>query len=544
MLFFLAFIVALSITAALIPVLARWAPAIGLTDRPGPRKLHTQPVPRVGGIAMALGILAPAMLLVAQTQSLHGLLAGILVLLVFGVWDDRADLHYRVKFLGQMLAVGLCIAISGVQIQTYAADGHPLLPQALSVALTFFFLIGVTNAVNLSDGLDGLAGGMALLCFCAIALLAASGGNAQLTAIACIEGGALLGFLRFNTHPARVFMGDGGSQVLGFTIGVLAIFATQSDISATSAALPLLLVGMPIIDTLMVMLHRFRQGRSPFTSDRNHLHHRLLELGFRHGEAVILLYLSQVTLFLLAYFLRFASDLLIIAVFCAYAAAVLGLLRWATRSGWRVHPETESRSPPLGLERLQRTLRRAPGLALWVMGASMFAYAATVIMESGRVGGDVTVLCLVLLVPLLVSALARAQGAVGWVERTAAYVSVMLLVYLDETAAHTSHSFFGTSWTLLGITGVAALARFWLSPERRFQLTTLDVLVVFIALVIPHLGPVQLPAELTAGIAKAVILLYVVEMLLALDIRGRIPRTCLVLMLAAIAARGLLSLNA
>jgi UDP-GlcNAc:undecaprenyl-phosphate GlcNAc-1-phosphate transferase len=537
---FCAFLVALSITAALIPLLARYAPSVGLTDRPGPRKVHSEPVPRVGGIAMAFGILAPACLLVSPTPAVWGLLGGTLILLVIGVWDDRRELGWRPKLIGQVAAVALCIVLGGVRIHTYVLDETLPLPQALSLALTFFFLLGVTNAVNLSDGLDGLAGGMALLCFCAIALLAVAGGNHTLTALALIEAGALLGFLRFNTHPARVFMGDGGSQVLGFTIGVLAILATQSASGVGSAALPLLLVGMPIIDTAAVILHRLRVGRSPFTSDRNHLHHRLLALGFTHVEAVALLYLSQLTLFLLAYFLRFAPDLTIVATFCGYAFTVLGAMHWADRSHWRAHASTHARS---GSHWLLIGRQYAPRASLWVMGACLVAYAASVIAVSGGIGADVILLSVLLLVPLVVATLTSRAGPVGWLERAAAYVSVVLLVYLDEAAGHGAPLFAGSSWALLAITGVAALVRLALSPARRFQLTSLDLLVVFIALVVPNLpqGAFRVPADLPAGIAKTVILLYVVEMLLSVEGRHRLPRACLFLVLTAVAARGLMA---
>lgn len=280
---FLAFVVALSITAALIPPLARWAPFVGLTDVPGPRKVHSTPVPRIGGIAMAAGILVPAFLMFPLNEPLTGMFAGLGVLLIVGVWDDRVNASYWSKFLGQFVAVTLCMQIGDIRIDTLALGE---LPAGISWALTFVFLVGVTNAVNLSDGLDGLAGGMAMLCLAAIAILAAASGNTPVTAVATIEAGAILGFLRFNTHPARVFMGDGGSQVLGFSTGVLAVLATQGETVVVSAALPLLLIGVPIIDTFGVMIRRVLEGRSPFSSDRNHLHHKLLYLGFGHRTAV------------------------------------------------------------------------------------------------------------------------------------------------------------------------------------------------------------------------------------------------------------------
>src|SRR3979411_3218518 len=131
-------------------------------------------------------------------------------------------------------------------------------------------------------------------------------------------------------------MGDSGSQMLGFSVGALALLATQGEASPLSAALPLLLLGLPIMDTLTVMLTRIRAGRSPFSADSNHLHHRLLGLGFAHREAVLIIYMMQVALVLLAYFLRFESDSEVIGAFCGFACLLLASLHWAWRSGWRL----------------------------------------------------------------------------------------------------------------------------------------------------------------------------------------------------------------
>jgi UDP-GlcNAc:undecaprenyl-phosphate/decaprenyl-phosphate GlcNAc-1-phosphate transferase len=530
---FLAFVVALSITAALIPLFARWAPHIGLTDAPGPRKVHSVPVPRIGGIAMAVGMFTPALLMLQLNPALNGMFVGLVVLLIVGVWDDRVDATYWVKFLGQFLAVTLAMEIGDIRIHTLAFGTPGELPQGFSWALTFVFLVGVTNAVNLSDGLDGLAGGMAFLCLVAIALLATASGNTLVTFVALIQAGAILGFLRFNTHPARVFMGDGGSQVLGFSTGVLAILATQGEGTAVSAALPLLLIGVPIIDTLGVMVRRISEGRSPFSSDRNHLHHKLLYLGFSHRQAVILIYALQAALFLLAYFLRFESDWLITAVFCAFAFAVLGTLRWVGRSGWRVREQVEI---PLPSARMQQ-------LALGVMGFGLAAYVAVTLVQTGHVESDVGILCLALLACfLIVLGVARNESSRTWVDRVAAYVGVVMIVYLDQTAPAKGELVLGLSWTALAVTGAAALVRFWLSPARRFEVTSLDVLVVFIAVVLPNLpGSIHLPEDLPAGIAKAVILLYVVEALLALELKRAVPRAALALMFGIVAARWLIA---
>ena len=534
---FLAFIVALSTTAALIPVLSRWAPAVGLTDKPGPRKVHAVPVPRVGGLAMAVGILVPVLVTVPLTAPTRGVLLGLLILLCFGVWDDRVELGYRTKLLGQVLAVGVCMVVGGIHIGRVMIDGRILAPGLISGVITFLFLIGVTNAVNLSDGLDGLAGGLVLLCLCAVALFAVASGNSSVIALCLIESGAVLGFLRFNTHPARIFMGDSGSQVLGFSVGALSLLVTQGSSSDLSAALPILLLGLPILDTLTVMSTRILAGKSPFTPDRNHLHHRLLAIGFTHREAVALVYLLQVGLVLLAYFMRFEADLLVVAVFCAFAVLVLGPLQLARASGWRLRRVDSHGNPRTPLAFLP-SAAKLPAVAVAVMLACLIGYAGTVLLAAPHVGKDLGVLSLGMLAVLLLLSLSKAHESLHWFERTATYVSVILLVYLDETALDRTQALATVSWTLIGITGAAALARFWLSPTRRFEVTTLDLLVVFVALVLPNLpGSLRLPPDLPQGIAKSVILLYVVEMLLTFDLKRLMPRLILGVTLVAIAGR-------
>ncbi|HVY81195.1 MAG TPA: MraY family glycosyltransferase [Steroidobacteraceae bacterium] len=535
------FFVALAITTILIPLLARVAPALGLTDAPGPRKVHSVPMPRIGGIAMACGILVPGLLVLEPTSELLGLLLGVLVLLAVGVWDDRVDLDYRVKFAGQMLAVGLCVFVGHVRIENIALGAPIELPAALATGLTFVFLLGVTNAVNLADGLDGLAGGLALLCFCGIAVLAAAGGNVMVMTVAAIQGGAILAFLRFNTHPARVFMGDGGSQVLGFTIGVLAILVTQNEVSTASAALPLLLVGIPIIDTAAVMVWRMRQGRSPFTSDRNHLHHRLLSLGFSHGEAVAILYLLQAELFLLVYFLRLEEDTVILGVFLTFAGLLLGILHLADRHGWRAHAHSAGEGGTERSRPLQNLVGRFPTAMVWSMSVGVLAYAAIAIAQSRVVGADLGTLCLALIALLALSSGLRGTRTGTWLERLAAYVGVVLIVYLDQTTPAKPQLMSDLSWILLGVAAAAALLRFALLPAKRFEVTSLDVLIVFIAIVVPNLpGSLALPAALSEGIGKALVLLYVTEILFTLDFKRPVSRACVMALLALIAARAYL----
>jgi hypothetical protein len=187
---------------------------------------------------------------------------------------------------------------------------------------------------------------------------------------------------------------------------------------------------------------------------------------------------------------------------------------------------------------------RLPALALGVMTTCLSIYAMTVLASSRHVGADLGLMCVAMLIVLLFLSTSKTQRSLRWFERTATYISVVLLVYLDQTIPNKPPILSTLSWICVGITGAAALLRFWLSPTRRFELTTLDLIVLFIALVLPNLpGSIALPADLPGGIAKAVILLYVVEMLLTLELKYRMPRMFLTVTLVAIAGRALLNFS-
>jgi UDP-GlcNAc:undecaprenyl-phosphate/decaprenyl-phosphate GlcNAc-1-phosphate transferase len=310
-----------------------------------------------------------------------------------------------------------------------------------------------------------------------------------------------------------------------------------------SAALPLLLLGLPILDTATVMLTRLRSRRSPFSADRNHLHHRLLALGFTHREAVILLYLAQVGLVLLAYFMRFEADWEVVLAFVVFAATVLGLLRWATRSGWRMGHAEEAQ----GLRRYLRTLAASEALSLvavTLMSVGLGVYAVTVLASHARVGADLGSMCLAILVVLVLMSTFKAERSLQWFERAAAYVSIVLLVYLDQTLPHKPPLLTALWWSCVAVIGVAAVVRFWVSSARRFELTAFDLIVIFIALVLPNLpDSVPLPPDLPGGVAKALVLLYAVELLFTIGFKSLVPRVFLGVTLAILAARAFLGVG-
>lgn len=363
MVFYASFLTALFASMVLVAALMAWATRLGFVDVPDDRKVHSRVIPRIGGLGMVVATALTVWVWGQPSDDVLAYLVSILVIALFGLWDDRCDLDYRLKFLGQLLAVLVVVVPGHVSIETLSwLHGEPL-PVWISVPLTVFFLLGVTNATNLADGLDGLASGVSLLSLVCVLVLAVAAEVSDVTLLSLAIIGGIVGFLRYNTHPALVFMGDTGSQFLGFSLGVLAIWLTQSPGVALAPELPLLILGLPVIDTLTVMTQRILHGRSPFRPDRNHLHHKLLSLGFDHYEAVVMIYSIQTVFVVSAYLLRYESAGLILGVYAVLGLLVVGSYPLALASGWRLH-RFESRQESRFTGFLRR-LRRAGWLPRW-----------------------------------------------------------------------------------------------------------------------------------------------------------------------------------
>jgi UDP-GlcNAc:undecaprenyl-phosphate GlcNAc-1-phosphate transferase len=512
------FLLAMVITIAVLPIFGRFAARWRVVDQPGLRKVHLAPVPRIGGVAMAIGVCVAALIGVPLEPADRYFLMAAGLLTVFGALDDRFDLDYRIKLVGQLLAAGIVVFAADTQIHALTLADRIFLPAWLSMPFSMIFLVGITNAINLADGLDGLAGGTTFLCLGALAILAYSGGETSSAALALAFAGAVLGFLRFNTYPATIFMGDAGSQVLGFAVGVLSLRATQNGNGFFSAATPILLLALPILDTLSVMVQRISEGRSPFSADKNHIHHKLLALGFDHHEAVMLIYAVQAGLFLLAYGMRFESDLTILATVTAFFVAAIALLQVALSRGWRLRAEKGAvASSPL--TRFISNLRDPQRLPRWsylaVCGA-VWAYATLVTLETARLSMDVRVLLMALLAVTVAWFVILRARPLSTIEKAALYITATVLVYLDGVLLHDHHSMAILTWGAIAVMAIATVLRLRLSPDRRFELTPLDIIVLFAALVVPNLpNTFGLPDGGAAGIAKLVILFYAIEVLVS-----------------------------
>lgn len=293
----LGFLLALGITAAAIPLLARAARGWGLLAHPGPRMNHEGSVPTVGGLAMGAAFLA-AYAFTGLAASLSPLLAAaVAVTLIGGVLDDRHELRSVPKFGFQIAAAALLVA-TGDALLTHL--GYLMSPELFTlgrwaVPLTIFALVGVMNAMNMSDGLDGLAGALALAACVNFGLSASLAGHDAEFAVICIAAGAAVGFLYFNARmpwrrQAAVFMGDTGSLLLGLLLGWFAVRLAMSERPALAPITAVWILALPIGDTVTLLVRRTLRGRNPFHADRRHLHHILVALGLSSGQTTLLLF--------------------------------------------------------------------------------------------------------------------------------------------------------------------------------------------------------------------------------------------------------------
>jgi UDP-GlcNAc:undecaprenyl-phosphate GlcNAc-1-phosphate transferase len=297
------FLCALLASAAATPLARSLALALGAVSRPGGRNINSRAIPRLGGIAVAFGVLLPlvgvffahhstvAAALREERVRLPALLIGSLTVCILGFLDDVRRVRPLHKLCVQVLAASFVFAlgfrIEGVQVPLVG----PVSMGIFAGPVTVFWIVSVTNAINLIDGLDGLAGGVVFFAGVVNFVVASMCNGLMVGAIMAAMLGAVLGFLIFNFNPARIFMGDSGSYFLGFLLGTSSLAgASQKASTVVAIFVPLLALGLPIVDMLLTIVRRVLQRRSPFSADRGHIHHRLLDMGLTHRRAVFLLY--------------------------------------------------------------------------------------------------------------------------------------------------------------------------------------------------------------------------------------------------------------
>ncbi len=506
------------ITVSLIPLMIRLADKYRMVDLPNPRKVHAIPVPRIGGLAMALGASVPIILWTEADGFVRAYLIGAGVLVLFGLVDDMRGLGHKVKFTGQLLAALIAVLYGGIRINSLGTllPGAVQLPEWFAVVLSIVAIVGVTNAINLADGLDGLAGGISLLGFCCLGYFAYLAGNNTIAVLALALAGAVFGFLRYNTYPASLFMGDTGSQLLGFSAIVFAVKITQGN-TPLSPVLPLIILGFPVLDTLTVMAERIREGRPLFSADKNHFHHRLMRLGLSHAEAVFTIYVIQAMMIVSAILFKYHSDWFFIAGYITFSVVTISAFAVADHKALRFRRHSRVEDSIKGRLRKIRDNN-------WIIRIS-FSLSRIIIpllflfscFLPARIPIYIAVMSFCFGIVILGSLTMR-KKYLGGCLRSVLYLTIPLVLYLTEEgrSGWVSEKALFLYHLCFGIVALFVILTVKFSRRTKgFRLSTMDFLVIFIAAVVPNLtGQLSRSHNLGLLAVEIIVFLFSYEVLI------------------------------
>jgi len=283
------------VVALVMPVIIKIAHHVNALDMPNERKVHKEPMPRMGGLAIFIGFLVGYMLFCNQTVQMNSILIGSFFIILIGIFDDIKPLSPSIKFCGQLLAAIIVVYYGNVVMQDLSAFGLYINFGMFAKPITILFIVSVINCLNLIDGLDGLAGGISTIFFITITVISTLLGNVSSldASLTLIMIGACLGFLLYNFHPAKIFMGDSGSMFLGYMIAVISLLGFK-NVTLTSFIVPVLILAIPILDTLFAIIRRLLKGESFAKADKEHFHHQILKMAGNQTKTVLIIYLIQI----------------------------------------------------------------------------------------------------------------------------------------------------------------------------------------------------------------------------------------------------------
>ena len=276
------------------PIVRKLAFKIGAVDVPkDDRRVHKKAMPLMGGLAIFAAVIVSVLIFLPLDKTTFSILIGGTLIVISGIIDDLKDMSPKVKLLFQILA-GVVLILGGIKVDfitnPFTSNSSLLYLRWLSIPITMFWVVGITNTLNLIDGLDGLAAGVAMISSVSLMLVASKFGYEEITILSAIVAGACLGFLPFNFNPAKIFMGDTGALFLGFMLAAISIEGVMKSVATIAVIVPILILGVPIFDTTFAIFRRLLNGQSIMAADKGHLHHRLLNKGFSQKKTVLILY--------------------------------------------------------------------------------------------------------------------------------------------------------------------------------------------------------------------------------------------------------------
>jgi UDP-GlcNAc:undecaprenyl-phosphate/decaprenyl-phosphate GlcNAc-1-phosphate transferase len=534
MILFSTFLISTIITILLMPIFINLAYKANILDIPDQRKVHLNPIPRVGGIAMGLGAFLPIILWAPMDHLVKSMLIGSGIVVLFGLIDDVKHIGFKPKFVGQIVATLIVILYGGVKIKTIGMLGPPgyLLSDWISIPLTLLVIVAVTNAINLSDGLDGLAGGISLLTFLCIGYLAYSYNFKPLETMSVAMIGAIFGLLRYNTHPAVVFMGDSGSQLLGFFAITISLALTQRS-NLLSPVLPLYLIGLPIIDTVWVFFRRISLKKSPFVADQNHLHHKLMALGLYHSESVVSIYLFHAILVCMAFIFRSRSDWFLLTLYFLFSGLMATTAFLLIRNNWKI--KRIDFIDKIIKARL-RTLKDETNLIKFSFKGAEIVFISLIIFSCflpAHINIYFSFFSMASLFLIILTWLIKKEWTSGLIEITIFLMIPFLVYFSEKDTVYLLHTTLKKAYTLsFGVLTLFTLLTLKFTRRSGFKTTPMDILILLFALVIPNLPDERIQSWQMGLVAAEIVVLFFSYEVLKVELRLRTKKLSMATLVA------------
>ncbi|HHU68899.1 MAG TPA: undecaprenyl/decaprenyl-phosphate alpha-N-acetylglucosaminyl 1-phosphate transferase [Thermoanaerobacterales bacterium] len=284
-------IIGFAISYIMTPLVKEFAWKIGAVDIPNDeRRVHTKPIPRIGGLAIYAAFVITLLITVPLNLNTIGILIGSTVIVILGIFDDLYDLSPKIKLIGQIVAAAILVCF-GIKVEWVTNPfGGMFYLGKLSIPITIFWVVGITNTLNFIDGLDGLAAGISSIASFTLMVMALCEGLSSVVVLTAALAGGALGFLPHNFNPAKIFMGDTGAMFLGYTLAAISVVGAVKSATVIALVVPILALGLPIMDTAFAILRRFVNGYPIMQADKDHIHHRLLAIGFTQKQTVLIMY--------------------------------------------------------------------------------------------------------------------------------------------------------------------------------------------------------------------------------------------------------------
>ena len=470
---------------------------------------------------MGLGAFLPIILWAPMDQLVKSMLIGSGIVVLFGLADDVKHIGFKPKFAGQIIAGLIVIIYGGLKIRSLgilAPQGY-LLSDWISIPLTLLIVIGVTNAINLSDGLDGLAGGISLITFLCLGYLAYLYDFQSLETMVVAMIGAIFGLLRYNTHPAVVFMGDSGSQLLGFFAITISIALTQES-KQLSPVLPLFIIGLPIIDTAWVFFRRISLRKSPFIADKIHLHHKLMRLGLFHSESVISIYMLHAIFVFMAFILRSKSEWFLLTLYVLFSGMMATTAFLIIKNDWKIKRYDFIDKI---IKRRLRTLKDETNLIKFSFKGAEIVFVSLIICSCflpAHINTYFSFFSMASLFLIILTWFIKKEWTSGLIEITIFLLIPFLVYFSEKDTGYLMHTALKNAYTLsFGVLTIFTLLTLKFTRRSGFKTTPMDILILLFALVIPNLPDARIQSWQMGLVAAEIVVLFFSYEVLKVELR-------------------------